>query len=158
MPLPSAWVDRLWMKLAVTYGQRFLGLYAGIDLDAVKADWAHELAGYERHPEAIRYALEHLPVDKPPTVLEFRRMCQQAPAAAAPVLESPKTKPDEAILRQVHEKLEAAKAAQPQLSPAAICAAKLRQKLAGGAKLTPSQRHVLECCEKLLGGPVQAPA
>lgn len=94
MSLPAAWVDRIFAKLAVTYGQRFLGLYAGLDLQAVKDDWADELRGYAQSPQAIKHALEHLPVDKPPTVLDFKVLCRAAPQYAdTKRLESPKTPP-----------------------------------------------------------------
>lgn len=100
MPLPSAWVDRLFAKLAVTYGQRFLGLYSGLDLEAVKADWAHELDGLQNRPEAIKHALEHLPTDQPPTVLQFRALCRNAPTAHQ-ALPSPKGAPDQRLMAKV---------------------------------------------------------
>jgi len=86
MSLPSAWVDRLFAKLTVTYGQRFLGLYAGLDLTAVKDDWAAELSGYDKNPDALRHALENLPADRPPNVLEFRQLCRNVPVKASPAL------------------------------------------------------------------------
>lgn len=89
MPLPNAWVDRLFSKLTVTYGQRFLGLYSGVDLQAVKDDWADELSGYAQSPDALRHALSHLPTERPPTVLEFRQLCRQAPRPAAAALPAP---------------------------------------------------------------------
>lgn len=82
MSLPSAWVDKIFTKLAVTYGQRFLGLYAGLDLQAVKDDWGGELRGYAQSPGSIKHALEHLPTEKPPTVLEFKALCRGAPVKA----------------------------------------------------------------------------
>lgn len=94
MSLPSPWVDKIFAKLAVTYGQRFLGLYAGLDLQAVKDDWGYELRAYAQSPKAIAHALENLPTDKPPTVLEFRQLCRGAPHyIEAPKLESPRSLP-----------------------------------------------------------------
>ena len=57
-------------------------------MDEVKADWAHELDGYENSPHAIAYALQNLPL-KPPTVYEFRLICRNAPAGHVPLLERP---------------------------------------------------------------------
>ena len=78
MSLPSAWVDRIFDKLTLVYGHQFLGRWSGMDLDVVKADWAHELAYFQQAAHAIAHALEHLPAGDPPTVLQFRQLCGQA--------------------------------------------------------------------------------
>lgn len=91
MPMP--WVDRIFARLGVTYGRDFLGRWEGFDLQAVKDDWAVELAGFASHPDAIAYALQHLPV-KAPTVVEFRAIARHAPAAPAPRLPAPAADPE----------------------------------------------------------------
>lgn len=78
MSLPLHWVEKLFQKLSLVYGRDFLGRWEGIPLEDVKADWAHELAGYENSPDSLAYALQHLP-PRAPTVLEFRAICQHAP-------------------------------------------------------------------------------
>lgn len=98
MALPDAWVERIFAKLAVTYGQRFLGLYSGVDMATVRANWAHELAGYAQAPEAIRHALENLPADNPPTVLQFRLLCRNRPVPAPKMIAGPA--PDKARVAQ----------------------------------------------------------
>lgn len=94
MSLPTAWIDRIFDKLTLVYGQAFLRRWQDIDLNAVKSDWAHELAGFAQHPRAIAYALENLPADKPPTVLDFRAMARRVPASEVPKLEAPKADPE----------------------------------------------------------------
>lgn len=94
MSLPTQWVDRIFDKLTLTYGQVFLRRWQDIDLNAVKSDWAHELAGFAQQPRAIAYALENLPVDKPPSVLEFRAMARRAPAPDVARIEAPKADPE----------------------------------------------------------------
>lgn len=94
MSLPIAWVDRIFEKLTLTYGQSFLRRWADIDIGAVKADWAHELSGFERHPKAIAWALQNMPTDKPPTVLEFKFLARRAPPEDLPRLEAPKASPE----------------------------------------------------------------
>lgn len=89
MSLPVPWIDRIFDKLTLTYGQSFLRRWADIDLNAVKSDWAHELAGFAQHPRAIAWALQNLPPEKPPTVLEFRALARKAPAEDTPRLEAP---------------------------------------------------------------------
>jgi hypothetical protein len=83
MSLPSAWVESLFARLTIRYGSAFMRQYADIDADAVKADWADVLGGFAGQPEAIRYALENLPADKPPNAGQFRLMCNNAPVSAA---------------------------------------------------------------------------
>lgn len=79
MALPDSWVDRLFAKLTVTYGQGFLRQYDGVELDDVKANWAEELGCFSQSPQAIKFGLEHLPAAKAPTVLEFRELCRKRP-------------------------------------------------------------------------------
>ncbi|KRC36255.1 hypothetical protein [Acidovorax sp. Root219] len=92
MSLPIEWVQRIFSKLTLAYGRDFLGRWEGIDLVEVHADWSHELSGFEAHPEAIAYALAHLPI-KPPTVLEFRAIARLAPPPPVPRLEAPRADP-----------------------------------------------------------------
>lgn len=87
MSLPAAWVDRLFDKMTLTYGQSFLRRWQDIDLNAVKSDWAHELSGFERFPKSIAWALQNLPPEKPPTVLEFRNIARKAPEEEQPRIE-----------------------------------------------------------------------
>lgn len=94
MSLPTAWIDRIFDKLTLTYGQSFLRRWADIDINAVKSDWAHELAGFAQFPRAIAYALENLPTERPPTVLEFRAMARKCPADESQRLPAPKAPPD----------------------------------------------------------------
>lgn len=93
MSLPTPWIDRIFDKLTLTYGQSFLRRWADIDLNAVKSDWAHELAGFAQHPRAIAWALQNLPPERPPTVLEFRAVARRAPAEDLPRLPEPKADP-----------------------------------------------------------------
>lgn len=86
MSLPAAWVDRIFDKLALTYGRDFLGRYEGLDLNAVKSDWAHELSGFFSHPSAIAHALENLP-ERAPSVIDFRKIARLAPVPEAPRIE-----------------------------------------------------------------------
>jgi hypothetical protein len=88
MAMQDSWVDKIFQKLTLVYGRDFLGRWEGIPLEEVKADWAHELDGYENAPHAIHYALTNLP-PKAPTVLEFRSMCQKAPPKPRPALHAP---------------------------------------------------------------------
>lgn len=93
MSLPTAWIDKIFEKLTLVYGQSFLRRWADIDLNAVKSDWGHELSGFENHPKAIAWALQNLPVERPPSVLEFRAIARKAPSDDVPRLDAPKADP-----------------------------------------------------------------
>ncbi len=94
MSLPNQWIDRIFEKLGLVYGQEFLNRWKGLPISDVKADWAHELAGFDSHPEAVAWALRNLPAERPPTVLQFREMCRRAPSPERTMLPEPKANPD----------------------------------------------------------------
>lgn len=95
MSLPLPWVDRIFTKLTLVYGHDFLNRWRDLDLDAVKADWAHELSGYETQPEALAHALKYLPPGKPPTVLEFRDLARKCPPPVFKALPAPEATPEQ---------------------------------------------------------------
>lgn len=76
--LRSDWVDKIFEKLAVYYGRDWLRKWEGIDVHALKQDWAEKLSGFNGQGDAIKYALEHLP-EYPPNVGQFRDLCRRAP-------------------------------------------------------------------------------
>jgi len=92
--LPASWVEKIFQKLSLVYGRDFLSRWEGQNLSDVQADWAHELAGYVNAPNAIKYALENLP-EKPPTVLQFRAVCRQAPIHSPIQLPEPNLTPEQ---------------------------------------------------------------
>jgi len=91
LPLPA--LDRLFIRLQATYGRDFMSRYEGVDINAVKTSWAHELSGYSKNMMPLAWALENLP-DRAPNVLEFRALCRRAPAPAVPALPEPKADMD----------------------------------------------------------------
>jgi hypothetical protein len=83
--LPSAWVEKIFARLQGIYGREFTGQFStgmvnGIDagLENAKATWAEELGGFVKWPEAIAYALEHLP-ERVPNCIKFKDLCRNAP-------------------------------------------------------------------------------
>lgn len=78
MSLPADWVEYIFSKLTLTYGRDFLSRWEGLSAEDVKADWAHELDGFDSHPALIEHALKHLP-ERAPTVIEFRRIARGGP-------------------------------------------------------------------------------
>lgn len=90
MSLPAAWVNKIFDKLTLTYGQSFLRRWQDLDINAVKSDWGHELDGFDKNPKAIAYALQHLNPERPPTVLEFRALCWKCPTEQPVMIAQPK--------------------------------------------------------------------
>ena len=137
MSLPLQWVDRIFDKLALTYGQSFLGRWRDLDLNAVKSDWCHELGSFERSPHFIAYALANLP-ETPPSVANFKALCRQAPVPEVPALPLPKADPER--VRAEMAKLSSIRA---QSSPASTVdhkawAKALMQRHTQGERLNPT--------------------
>lgn len=83
--LPASWVDRLFARLQGVYGREFTGQFSQFDADGIdvgllnaKQVWAEELGGFSDFPEALAYALQHLP-ERCPNAIRFRDLCRHAP-------------------------------------------------------------------------------
>jgi len=94
MSLPSPWVDRIFEKLLLTYGRNFLDRWTGLDIESVKADWAFELDGFDKLPQSIKFALENLNPDRPPSVREFRALAYRCPKEDTLRVEPPPANPE----------------------------------------------------------------
>lgn len=92
MSLPTKAIDRLFDRLAATYGASWTRQWADVPIGDVKTVWAHELAALSGRLDAIAWALENLP-HRPPNAVEFRSLCRSAPSPEAPRLPSPKADP-----------------------------------------------------------------
>ena len=84
-------VGIIMVKLALTYGKRFLGSYDA-PTDTVRAHWAHELAGLSA--DSVHYALQRLPSEYVPNVLQFRMLASQRPAGEYKALPAPQASPE----------------------------------------------------------------
>lgn len=92
MSLPLKAIDRLFERLAATYGAHWVRQWADVPLADVKAAWGHELSGFAGNLQALAWALENLP-ERCPNVIEFRNLCRAAPKPPAPQLPEPKADP-----------------------------------------------------------------
>ena len=77
MPLSQSAVERIFARMLARYGSAWSAKWQGVDVDAVKADWAMELEGVTY--DQIIYGLSYLPADWPPTVTWFREQCLRMP-------------------------------------------------------------------------------
>lgn len=112
--IPAAVIDRLFKRLAATYGAVWDRAMGNAPLDDVREVWAHELAGFGSKLQDIAWALDNLP-EKCPNVLEFRTLCRRAPAPTFLPLEAPK--PDSTRVKAVVERAKAAFDTQQQRDP-----------------------------------------
>lgn len=91
-PLPPHWSRHLFKTLQANYGSAWVRMWApdGNAESLVEAMdvWAEKLGPFARRPEAIKWALEHLP-SEPPTLPAFYELCSKAPRAGENYLPLP---------------------------------------------------------------------
>lgn len=149
MPLPQSWVEALFARLAVRYGTAFLRQYGDLDPAAVKADWAEVLGGIRG--DAIAYALQQLPVERPPNAMQFRDLARRAPAPTVPQLPRQRTEPPAGV-----RDLAARMRARPRNAAQECIDNIARAVSARGGRATDAQRHVVEHCLKTPGATLPA--
>jgi hypothetical protein len=130
--LEPRWIDAIHARMLVRYGSKWLAMYPGVDGEIVKADWAAELAGFGG--VAIRHALDHLPVDFPPTASQFKALCLRAPEPEYKRLPAPKADP-ERVAKAI------ASIRKPEKLGPKAWAYKLREREKQGDNLTRFQRQ-----------------
>ena len=153
MSVPITWVERIWATMRATYGAAFDRQWecpSGVDpathVADMKAHWARELGVYVNAPEALGYALENLP-DRPPNLIEFRRICNGRPVYAPTALPAPAPDPKRAL-----EALEAfaAKKSAPRVKSLAQQCINNIERLCNG-KPSSAQKHVVAHCLRMPG-------
>lgn len=77
MSLKSETIDWIFMRMLARYGSVWIAKWNGVPMEAVKADWAEQLAGMTK--EDILYGIQYMPLDFPPTSAAFRVLCSKAP-------------------------------------------------------------------------------
>lgn len=92
MSLQTKAVDRLFERLAATYGAQWTRQWADVPMSDVKSVWGYELASFAGRLDAIAWALENLP-NRAPNVIEFRNLCRSAPRPPEALLPEPKADP-----------------------------------------------------------------
>lgn len=136
MSLPTKAIDRLFERLAATYGASWTRMWADVPMNDVKAAWAHELSGFENDLESVAWALDNLP-ERCMNVIEFRNLCRRAPAPEVPRLPEPKANPER--LRAELAKLAdvRAKVANPKPDGAKDWARRIIGRFNAGDKVRP---------------------
>jgi hypothetical protein len=93
MGLPIKAIDRIFSRLAATYMAAWDRSLGAVPLSDIKTAWSYELGGFENRLQDVAWALDNLP-EKPPNVIEFKKLCRLAPVTETPQLEAPKADPE----------------------------------------------------------------
>jgi hypothetical protein len=136
MSLSTKAIDRLFERLAATYGVAWAHQWTSVPIADAKAAWAHELSGFGGQMDALAWGLENLP-ERCPNVIEFRNLCRRAPAPELPRLPEPKANPER--LRAELAKLAdvRAKVANPKPDGAKDWARRIIGRFNAGDKVRP---------------------
>ena len=109
-------IDRLFKRLAATYGARWDVSLGQAPIADVKTVWGHELSAFANSLHRIAWALENLP-ERCPNAIEFRNLCRQAPSPEALALPLPKANPE--IAAKVIDGLKASNTKTGRMDPRA---------------------------------------
>lgn len=102
--LPDAWIDRLFQRFSVMYGNNWSGKWAGIPMADVRSAWAADLSFASA--EQIRKALDHCKshMQHPPSCPEFVGLCR----SFAPAMDTRSMLPDKRKHGEIDERVRAA--------------------------------------------------
>lgn len=143
-------VVQIHSALAVRYGRRWLAMWAGLDMELVRADWRRVLRDYAGNPRAVMHALDNLP-EQVPTAVDFRVLCEAGPRPAWQPLPPPHTSDKgKAVMRELLARLRAPSLDQPDRAWADAIA----DRLARGERVSRAAR---EAAASVLARRAQAP-
>lgn len=95
-PLPNEWVRRIFMRFEVVYGPALMaGTWGTGDKSMIIEGWAEDLKAFGKNPEAIKYALDNLPRDYPPNLIQFKDLCKAGVQTERPAILEHKVTPEE---------------------------------------------------------------
>ena len=130
----SRLIDQIFARMLVRYGAAWTRQWGMVDEEAVKADWERELGAMPI--DAIRYALDNLPTDFPPTVTAFKAVAANRPRYFK-ALPAPKADP-----ARVAEILSRLKSMTPGGGDRFDWAYALQEREKNGENLTEAERRM----------------
>lgn len=140
--LPDTWVAAIFAKLTVRYGRAFVARWEGIDERLVRRDWAEQLAGFERRADCLAYGLDNLPPERPPTVGQFRELCNAKPEERQVLrLDAPRC-PIPPSLAEALQRIKEPQEVQSVYAGPKGWARRLRDRDRAGERLSPIQRRL----------------
>lgn len=75
--LPLDLIKKIFSRMAAIYGSQFSAKWYSENMEEVLNVWAYELRNFGPTPNAIKYALEHLPTEYPPNLLQFKELSRE---------------------------------------------------------------------------------
>jgi hypothetical protein len=143
---PISSINQLFSVLAGTYGAEWQRQLEAAPRGDVKTAWMFQLERFSGATHRIEWALNNLP-DRCPNPVQFRNLCQLAPAPDVPALPEPKADP--ARVAAELAKLAALRAAAPDGAHGMKAwAHRLQAQHAAGKGLNPNQ---IRCFTAALG-------
>jgi hypothetical protein len=135
-------VEAAFTRLALVYGTHAMSrMWLGQDLPTVKRAWCHELRGFTSLD--VIWAMDHLPPEGIPNLLQFKALCQRRPEPALLALKGPPADPARVVA--VIAELQKLKATLTNGNRATDWQLKLIERYRRGDKgLTLHQRHIAE--------------
>lgn len=129
-------VVQIHSALAVRYGRRWLAMWAGLDMELVRADWRRVLRDYAANPTAVMHALDNLP-EHVPTASDFRTLCASGPRPAWQPLPPPVTSAQgKAVMRELLARLRV-----PTAEPSMTWADAIADRVARGEHVSLAARE-----------------
>lgn len=154
----NAAVSGVHARLLVRYGAAWVHAYpADVGQDAIAADWRDQMRGLT--PAQVRWALEHLPEDRPPNAGQFRALARQMPRPAEPAKLPPPAVPEgrRRIAEAMREGIRLAQQARGGMSEREWALHRLEQRVAAGGA-TVAQREALRVMREQAGPAVTVQA
>lgn len=149
MAFPESWAKKVIHRLFVRYGAEWDALNRGREMPDILDDWMMALDGFEAHPDAIAWALDHLP-ESPPNAVRFRNLARQAPAKTElPALPPASASPE--VMARVGEKLARVRVGSDRSHTSArgVLERILAKRLAG-EPLSPAVRDFVVTCSTMI--------
>jgi hypothetical protein len=147
MSLSNKAVDQLFARLSVAYGASWTRQWADVPIGDLKTSWAYELSSFSNRLDNIAWALDNLP-ERCPNVIQFRNLCNQMPAAVAPMLPMPKADPAR-MAAELAKLTEVKKAAASSTVDHKAWAKRIQARVDAGDPVTPiSKRFAAEALRK----------
>ena len=76
--------DYIFGRMSAIYGNDFARKWDGIDANLIRSEWTQTLGKFLTYKPSMDYALENLSPDRPPSSLQFRKICQGGPGIPMP--------------------------------------------------------------------------
>jgi hypothetical protein len=151
MPMPAAWVDHLFAKLTIRYGDAFMRQWRDANPALVKSDWAEVLDGISG--PTLQYAIANL-TNTPPNAMQFRDLCRTAPGPNVYALPRPAHDPtlDPARIDAALRKMDGVRLQNESTSAAQQCINNIERIVENRAgKISSAQKHMISHCLTMPG-------